>query len=57
LIDGTSAQLAHCGCLFIFTAHLSFDCEKIVQYAPVIFDARNGTRGVEGAKAHVFFLS
>ncbi len=56
-IEVTPEQLAHCDCVLILTAHSTFDYEMVVQQAPVVFDTRNGTRGVKGEKAHVFLLS
>lgn len=53
----TPEQLAHCDCAVILTAHSAFDYEMIVQHAPLVFDTRNGSRGIEGAKRKVFLLS
>jgi len=56
-VDVTQEELAHCDGVLILTAHSAFDYEMIVQHAPVVFDTRNGTRDVEGAKGCVFLLS
>jgi len=56
-VDVTAEQLAHCDCALILTAHSAFDYEMIVQHAPVVFDTRNGTRGIEGVDENVFLLS
>jgi len=53
----TTEKLAQCDCALILTAHAAFDYQKIVQHAPIVFDARNGTRGVRNTVKNVFLLS
>ncbi len=56
-IEVTSEQLVKCDCALILTAHSAFDYEMIIENAPLVFDTRNGTRGINGAKGKVFLLS
>ena len=54
----TPALLAECDCALILTAHSAFDYDMIVQHAPLVFDTRNGTKGVKGhSKENVNLLS
>ncbi|MCZ6800102.1 MAG: nucleotide sugar dehydrogenase [Nitrospirae bacterium] len=54
--DVTPTLLANCDCVLILTAHSAFDYDMIVQHAPMIFDTRNGTRGVKNIKGNVYLL-
>jgi len=56
-IEVTQEQLAQCDCVLILTAHSAFDYEMIVQHAPVVFDTRYGTRGVQQPTENVKLLS
>ncbi len=53
----TPTLLEECTCALILTAHSDFVYEMIVRHAPLILDTRNGTRHVNGVKAHVILLS
>jgi len=54
----TPALLAECDCALILTAHSAFDYDMIVQHAPMVFDTRNGTKGVKDhSKENVSLLS
>ena len=52
----TPAFLTACDACLILTAHSAFDYDMLVEYAPVIFDTRNGTRHVTGKKDNVILL-
>lgn len=56
-IDISAEEVATSDCVLILTAHSAFDYEMIVQSGPLVFDTRNGTKGVQGSKEHVFLLS
>ena len=50
------ALLEKCDCAIVLTAHSTFDYDMLVEHAPIIFDTRNGTRHVKGAKENVILL-
>lgn len=43
----TRAELAACDCAVILTDHSDLDVEAIVEHAPLVFDTRNATSGIE----------
>lgn len=49
--------LEQSACALILTAHSVFDYQMIVDYAPVVFDTRNGTRGVKHHREKIVLLS
>lgn len=49
-VNLTATVLAHSDCALILTGHSAFDYELIVRHAPLVFDTRNATRGVNGDK-------
>ncbi|MBM4123320.1 MAG: nucleotide sugar dehydrogenase [Nitrospira sp.] len=55
-VEVTDERLGRCACALILTAHSTFDYERIVRQAPLVFDTRNGTRHVKGNKANVVLL-
>lgn len=55
-IEVTPERLKNSDCALILTAHSDFDYENIVEYSPVVFDTRNGTRAVKKGKEKVFLL-
>jgi UDP-N-acetyl-D-glucosamine dehydrogenase len=54
-VEVTAAALTQCDCALILTAHSAFDYELIVRHAPLVFDTRNATRGVNG-KGNIVLL-
>jgi len=54
-VEITAAALTQCDCALILTAHSAFDYELIVRHAPLVFDTRNATRGVNG-KGNIVLL-
>ena len=44
-------------CALILTAHSAFDYQMIVDHSPVVFDTRNGTRGVLKNREKIVLLS
>lgn len=55
-VEVTRERLQQCDGALILTAHSAFDYDRIVQYAPLVFDTRNGTRHVKGSKVNVVAL-
>jgi len=55
-VEVTAAALAQCDCALILTGHSSFDYELIVRHAPLVFDTRNATRGVNGNHEKIVLL-
>ena len=60
-IEYTTKQLSpnlltNCDFAVVLTAHSSFDYEMIIEYAPFVFDTRNGTRHVKAFKDNVTLL-
>ncbi|MBI3603180.1 MAG: UDP-N-acetyl-D-glucosamine dehydrogenase, partial [Nitrospirae bacterium] len=55
-VEATDERLSRCACALLLTAHSAFDFERIVRHAPLVFDTRNGTRHVKGAKDNVVLL-
>jgi UDP-N-acetyl-D-glucosamine dehydrogenase len=47
-VEPTPKRLAGCDLAIIITDHSGFDYAQIVEHAPVIFDTRNATGGVDG---------
>src|SRR6185503_11878733 len=45
-VDLTASVLAQSDCALILTGHSAFDYELIVRQAPLVFDTRNATQGV-----------
>lgn len=52
----TAEALAASDCALILTAHSAFDYELITKHAPLVYDTRNGTKKVPGAKGNVVLL-
>jgi UDP-N-acetyl-D-glucosamine dehydrogenase len=55
-VDLTAMVLAQCDCALILTGHSAFDYELIVRHAPLVFDTRNATRGVNTDPGKVVLL-
>jgi UDP-N-acetyl-D-glucosamine dehydrogenase len=53
----TKDLLEQSACTLILTAHSAFDYQMIVDHAPVVFDTRNGTRGVKHHREKIVLLS
>lgn len=49
--------LKESACALILTAHSAFDYDMIVEGAPVVFDARNGTKHVRRHRERIVLLS
>ena len=53
----TKELLEQSACALILTAHSAFDYQMIVDHAPVVFDTRNGTKGVKQHREKIVLLS
>ncbi len=47
-VEPTPERLAGCDLAVIITDHSDFDYATIIEHAPVIFDTRNATKGLDG---------
>jgi len=47
-VELTPERLAGCDLAIIVTDHTAFDYALVIKHAPVIFDTRNATRGLDG---------
>jgi len=52
----TAERLAQSDCALILTAHSAFDYELVARHAPLVYDTRNGTKHLPGAKGNVVLL-
>jgi UDP-N-acetyl-D-glucosamine dehydrogenase len=52
----TDERLQRCTCALILTAHSAFDYERIVRHAKLVFDTRNGTKGVTAGRDRIVLL-
>ena len=53
----TKDLLEQSACVLILTAHSAFDCQMIVDHAPMVFDTRNATRQVQQHREKIVLLS
>jgi UDP-N-acetyl-D-glucosamine dehydrogenase len=52
----TVERLTESDCVLILTAHSDFDYDLVIRHAPLVYDTRNATKRVQGAKSNVFLL-
>jgi UDP-N-acetyl-D-glucosamine dehydrogenase len=52
----TTERLAGSDGVLILTAHSDFDYDLVIRHAPLVYDTRNATKRVQGAKSNVFLL-
>jgi UDP-N-acetyl-D-glucosamine dehydrogenase len=55
-VELTASVLAQSDCALILTGHSAFDYELIVRQAPLVFDTRNATQGINSDPGKVVLL-